>query len=84
MEAETVELDSEGKQAGPGKQRWTPEEALQNILRMKKSGRAAWWQHFQPVIMEVQGEPRCFLKCRAGGGRCGCYLSPSWGREWST
>jgi len=25
-EAETVELDAEGKQVGPGKQRWTPQE----------------------------------------------------------
>jgi len=70
-EAETVELDAEGKQVGPGKQRWTPQEALEKMQSMKKGGRAKWWQHLQPVLVKVQGEHKCFLKCTAGEGRCG-------------
>ena len=52
-EAQTVELDSEGKQAGPNKQRWTPREALKNMIRMKKAGRTKWWQWLKPVLSEV-------------------------------
>lgn len=74
-EADAVELDSEGKQAGPNKQRWTPKEALRNMLAMKASGRAKWWQHFQPVLVAVDGGgEKCFLKCTAGGKRCGKLL----------
>ena len=41
VEPGAVQQDFEGKQAGLGKQRWTPQEALQNMQCMKKSGRAA-------------------------------------------
>jgi len=52
-EAQTVELDSEGKQAGPNKQRWTPKEALENMIRMKKAGRTRWWQWLELVLSKV-------------------------------
>jgi len=53
--AEAVELDSEGKQAapGPGKQRWTPKEALKKMENMKDAGRAGWWKYLQPVLAKV-------------------------------
>jgi len=54
-EAEAVALDSEGKQAapGPGKQRWTPKEALANMLKMKQAGRAGWWKYLKPILARV-------------------------------
>jgi len=54
-EAEAVALNSEGKQAapGPGKQRWTPKEALANMLKMKQAGRAGWWKYSKPVFAKV-------------------------------
>ena len=73
-EAEAVELDEEGKQAGPNKQRWAPKDALKHMQRMKAGGRAGWWQHLQPVLKLVDGQEKCFLKCIAGGGRCGKLL----------